>query len=321
MMRPRRSAGRLRSCRSGDDHLFEMLVVEGHAPPEAAPEHLTVAEIARTATGPADPSELTDEPAVRAAFTAARTHELSRRRLSRLHLSGLHLVGRDASNGSLIARGMSMTAVALLAATGVAAAATGNLPADAQEPLSHSLAHIGISIPEPAPPSRTAQAADPPAPSGDAHTDKATTHTSPEPGSRPAADGSTAPLSAGLAGTTVTTAPTVPPDAASGALTNPQTAPTVTTEAPPTKATAPATAPPSHPATTAPAEPVTTTTDAPPTTTTDAPPTTTTAPDPTTTTEPALGLSTDPSTPDPSTGAATTVVTTPGTATGSTPAA
>ena len=120
-----------------DDATAEMLLSGRLAPDDAPPGYAGVAGMIQAATGPAVVAELAHEPAVVAAMrsTPSARPAAPRRKPMR--------------TGLLSAKLAALATTAVLAATGVAVAATGNLPKNAQTTVSDAVAHVGLSIPKP----------------------------------------------------------------------------------------------------------------------------------------------------------------------------
>ena len=124
---------------SDDDRLLSGDLDPDDAPPELA----RVAGLVRAARAPELSSELAGEELL-VSQVAAIVRES--RRLEVARDDRRHLLGKVLS-----AKVIGATAAVLLSG-GVAAAATGALPTPVQEAVAHGLAHVGISIPDPATP-------------------------------------------------------------------------------------------------------------------------------------------------------------------------
>lgn len=120
-----------------DDATAEMLLSGRLSPDDAPPGYAGVAGMIQAATGPAVAAELAREPVVVAAMrsTPSARPATPRRKPMR--------------TGLLSAKLAALAATAVLAAAGVAVAATGNLPKEAQTTVSDAVAHVGLSIPKP----------------------------------------------------------------------------------------------------------------------------------------------------------------------------
>jgi len=131
--------GDMRKFPHGDpmaDALLEGRVL----PDDAPPGYQGVAELVRLAKGPASIDEQADEASVVTAMTVAirgTAPTINDRQ------------GRPRMLGTLISTKVLAGVAAIVLGGGVAAAATGALPAPVQTPLSHGLSDVGISIPHP----------------------------------------------------------------------------------------------------------------------------------------------------------------------------
>ncbi len=126
MPRARRSAPLL----SLDDETASRLLDRTVDPEDAPPRYAPVATLLAAAAAPARPVELTGGPPSVAALRSAGDAPRRRGRTVRFAV----VVG-----------------VAVLALSGVAAAATGSLPDPVQSVAHHALAAVGVSVPAPAP--------------------------------------------------------------------------------------------------------------------------------------------------------------------------
>ena len=131
--------GDMRKFPHGDpmaDALLEGRVL----PDDAPPGYQGLADVVRLAKGPPSNDERADEASVVAAMTAAI-------RGSAPTINDRQ--GRPRMLGTLISTKVLAGVAAIVLGGGVAAAATGSLPAPVQTPLSHGLSDVGISVPHP----------------------------------------------------------------------------------------------------------------------------------------------------------------------------
>jgi hypothetical protein len=122
-----------------DDTTADRLLAGGLSPEDAPPGYAGIAGAIRSATGPTVPAELAGEDLVVAAGAAAvRSAQTIRPTMP----------GRQPMLTKMRSAKVAAFAVAaVLGASGVAAAATGNLPAAVQSTVSHDLGHVSIAVP------------------------------------------------------------------------------------------------------------------------------------------------------------------------------
>jgi len=124
-----------------DEEVLEALLSGRVAPEDAPPGLQRAAALIRAAKGPAAANELAGEhvlvPAVAKAVGV------------RPRLSSRPLARRPKMITKLLSAKAAAVAAAVVLSGGVAAAATGSLPAPVQSALSQGLSHVGISLPDP----------------------------------------------------------------------------------------------------------------------------------------------------------------------------
>ena len=123
-----------------DDATADRLLAGKVSPADAPAGYAGLAALVRAATGPADAGELANEASVVAASMAA---------MAGGDVSPIHGGSRSRLAKLLTAKVVAIGAFTLVGAT-AAAAATGTLPAPAQTAVSSAASHIGLSVPEPA---------------------------------------------------------------------------------------------------------------------------------------------------------------------------
>ena len=122
-----------------DTATAERLLSGTLAAADAPPAYAGVARVLQAAAAPASPAELAGELETVAAMAAARSTP-----------GPLVAVRRRSMLGSLTGgKALAAVAAALLSTGGVAAAATGSLPAPAQHAVHSMLGHAGIHVPGP----------------------------------------------------------------------------------------------------------------------------------------------------------------------------
>jgi hypothetical protein len=122
-----------------DESTADRLLTGRLAPDDAPPGFVGLAAMIRAATGPATSAESKRDAAViAAALAAVRSSQPIRRSAPRR---------RSMLSKLLSAKVAGVVAGAVLGSTGVAAAATGNLPAPAQTAVSNAMSHVDVSVP------------------------------------------------------------------------------------------------------------------------------------------------------------------------------
>jgi hypothetical protein len=122
-----------------DESTADRLLTGRLAPDDAPPGFVGLAAMIRAATGPATSAESKRDAAViAAALVAVRSSQPMYRSASRR---------RSMLSKLLSAKVAGLVAGAVLGSTGVAAAATGNLPAPAQTAVSDAMSHVSVSVP------------------------------------------------------------------------------------------------------------------------------------------------------------------------------
>src|SRR4051794_29327617 len=123
-----------------DESTADRLLTGRVAPDDAPPGFVGLAAMIRAATAPAtSPESKRDAAIIAAALAAVRSSQPIYRSASRR---------RSMLSKLLSAKVAGVVACAVLGSTGVAAAATGNLPAQAQTAVSNAMSHVDVSVPK-----------------------------------------------------------------------------------------------------------------------------------------------------------------------------
>jgi hypothetical protein len=124
-----------------DEPTAERMLAGLLSPDDAPPGYAGVARMFQAAAGPAEGTELESAPVVVTSAVAA---------LRAIPAVPTASPRRNPMRTRMLsAKVAALAATAVLAATGVAAAATGNLPEGVQTSVSDTAAHVGISVPKP----------------------------------------------------------------------------------------------------------------------------------------------------------------------------